>query len=181
MTPASRRSGSRWLELGGVYAQAVLRGGSEYGEEWHAGRDAREQAARLRRLHRVRRAPDQGRLDATPTLAIQGGSNGGLLVGACLTSGPTSSAPASRRVGVLDMLRYDSSRSARRGRPSTAARATPSSSSSTAVLAAPQLKPGTKYPPTLILTGDHDDRVMPAHSFKFARRCRRRRRATRRA
>ncbi len=169
MTPTFSTQRLAWLEMGGLFAQAILRGGSEYGEEWHqAGMLGNKQnvfddfiacAEHLIRTGYTR----------SSKLAIYGGSNGGLLVGACLTQRPELYGAAVAAVGVLDMLRYDqftigAAWAPEYGRSSDAAqfawlyRYSPLH----------RLKAGTKYPPTLILTGDHDDRVLPAHSFKFA-------------
>jgi prolyl oligopeptidase len=169
MTPAFSVSNLVWMEMGGVFALPNLRGGGEYGEDWHkAGTRLSKQnvfddfiaAAEWLVAHKY---------TSTPKLAIGGGSNGGLLVGACLTQSPGLFGAALPAVGVLDMLRfhkftighawvddYGSSDDAEEFK---------------ALLKYSPLhaiKAGTCYPPTLITTADHDDRVVPAHSFKFA-------------
>ena len=106
LTPAFSVGTVAWLELGGVYAVANLRGGGEYGEGVARRRPAARQAERLRRLHRRRRVPDQGGYTSTPRLAISGGSNGGLLVGAAMTQRPDLFGAALPAVGVMDMLRF---------------------------------------------------------------------------
>jgi prolyl oligopeptidase len=158
-----------WLELGGVYAVANLRGGAEYGEAWHhAGMRDKKQNVFDDFVAAAEFLEHEGY--ASPrTLAIQGGSNGGLLVGAAMTQRPELFGVALPAVGVMDMLRYQ-----RFTGGQFWAEEYGSSDDSTAVrylLAySPlhNLKPGTCYPATLVTTADHDDRVVPSHSFKFA-------------
>lgn len=169
LTPAFSASRLAWLERGGVFVQANLRGGGEYGESWHeAGTLERKQnvfddfAACAEHLTR------QG-WTRPERLAIQGGSNGGLLVGASITQRPELFGAAVAQVGVLDMLRYHlftigwawASDYGRSDDPDMFA---------TLLAYSPlhNLTEGTRYPATLITTGDHDDRVVPAHSYKFA-------------
>jgi prolyl oligopeptidase len=158
-----------WLERGGIFATACLRGGGEYGREWHeAGTKLRKQnvfddfIACAEWLVRER-------WTSTPRLAITGGSNGGLLVGACLTQRPDLFGAAVPQVGVLDMLRYHKFTI---GWAWASDYGTVDDEAEFKALLAYSplhvLKPGTSYPPTLITTADHDDRVVPAHSFKFA-------------
>jgi prolyl oligopeptidase len=157
-----------WLELGGVYAVANLRGGGEYGEAWHhAGMREKKQNVFDDFIAAAEFLQKEGY--ATPkTLAIQGGSNGGLLVGAAMTQRPELFGVALPAVGVMDMMRYQ-----RFTGGQFWAEEYGSSVDSTAVgylLAySPlhNLKPGTCYPATLVTTADHDDRVVPSHSFKF--------------
>ncbi len=158
-----------WLELGGVYAVANLRGGAEYGEAWHhAGMREKKQNVFDDFLAAAEFLEHDGY--ASPyTLAIQGGSNGGLLVGAAMTQRPDLFGVALPAVGVMDMLRYQKFTGGQFWADELG-----SSDDSTAVrylLAySPlhNLKPGTCYPATLVTTADHDDRVVPSHSFKFA-------------
>ena len=158
-----------WLELGGVYAVANLRGGGEYGEAWHhAGMRDKKQNVFDDFIAAAEFLVREG-YAAPRTLAIEGGSNGGLLVGAAMTQRPDLFGVALPAVGVMDMLRYQRFTGGRLW-----AEEYGSSDDSTAVgylLAySPlhNLKPGTCYPATLVTTADHDDRVVPSHSFKFA-------------
>lgn len=169
LTPSFSPARIAWLEMGGVLAIPNLRGGGEYGEEWHqAGTKLKKQnvfddfIAAAEYLIREK-------ITSTPKLAIEGGSNGGLLVGACITQRPDLFGAALPAVGVMDMLRfhkftigwawvddYGSSDDAEQFR--AIRKYSPLHN----------IRPGTSYPPTLVTTADHDDRVVPAHSFKFA-------------
>jgi prolyl oligopeptidase len=169
MTPRFSTARLVWMEMGGIFAQAVLRGGSEYGEQWHeAGMLGKKQNVFDDFIASAEHLIDAG-YTRRDKLAIEGGSNGGLLVGACLTQRPDLYGAAVPQVGVLDMLRYheftigwawasEYGRSDKADQFPFLYKYSPLHN----------IHPGTKYPPTLILTGDHDDRVLPAHSFKFA-------------
>ena len=170
-TPGFSVSMAVWLELGGVYAVANLRGGGEYGEEWHqAGTKLKKQnvfndfigaAEWLIAKHYTR--PDK--------LAIAGGSNGGLLVGACMTQRPDLFGCCLPAVGVMDMLRFHKFTI---GWAWTSDYGSADNAEEFKALYAyspyHNLKPGVHYSATLVTTADHDDRVVPAHSFKFAAR-----------
>jgi prolyl oligopeptidase len=169
LTPSFSAGNLPWLELGGVLAVANIRGGGEYGKEWHeAGIKERKQtvfddfiaaAEWLIREKYTRPA----------RLAIGGGSNGGLLVGACLIQRPDLFGAALPSVGVLDMLRFHRFTI---GWAWESDYGSPEREEDFRILLAysplHNLKPGTAYPATLITTADHDDRVVPSHSFKFA-------------
>jgi len=169
LTPTFSPANLVWMELGGVFAVPNLRGGGEYGEEWHkAGTKLKKQNVFDDFLAAAGWLIDH-KYTSTPKLAIGGGSNGGLLVGACLTQRPDLFGAALPAVGVMDMLRFhkftigwawvDDFGSADHPEQFRALHA---------YSPLHNLKPGTHYPATMVTTADHDDRVVPAHSFKFA-------------
>ncbi len=171
LTPGFSVSRAVWLEMGGVFAMPNLRGGGEYGREWHqAGIKLGKQnvfddfIAAAEWL-----ITDQ--YTSREKLAIQGGSNGGLLVGACMTQRPELYAAALPAVGVLDMLRFEKF-TIGWGWKSDYGTVENKEEFTALLKYSPyhNLRPGTRYPATLVLTSDHDDRVVPAHSFKFGAR-----------
>jgi len=169
LTPAFSISHLVWMEMGGVYAQPNLRGGAEYGEEWHlAGTKAKKQNV-FDDFIAAAEWLIANKYTSTPKLAINGGSNGGLLVGACVTQRPDLFGAAVAAVGVMDMLRFHKFTI---GWAWTSDYGSPDNAEDFKALYAysplHNIKPGVKYPPTFITTADHDDRVVPAHSFKFA-------------
>jgi prolyl oligopeptidase len=171
LTPGFAVPRAVWLEMGGVLAIANLRGGGEYGREWHqAGTKERKQNV-FDDFIRAGEWLIANGYTSKEKLAIQGGSNGGLLVGACMTQRPELFAAALPDVGVMDMLRFDRFTIGWAWRSDYGSSANPEDFK-TLFAYSPyhRLKPGVRYPATMITTADHDDRVVPAHSFKFAAR-----------
>ncbi|HVM00579.1 MAG TPA: prolyl oligopeptidase family serine peptidase [Egibacteraceae bacterium] len=168
LTPGFTVANLVWLERGGVLAVANLRGGGEYGRQWHdAGRLANKQTVFDDAIACAEWLVATG-WTRTDRLAIQGGSNGGLLAAACLVKRPDLFGACVPEVGVLDMLRFHRFTI---GWAWTSDYGSPDDPEQFAWLHAysplHNLVPGTRYPATLVVTGDHDDRVVPAHSFKF--------------
>jgi len=169
LTPRFSLANVAWMEMGGVYAQANLRGGGEYGKAWHdAGRLLNKQKV-FDDFIAAAEWLIANKYTTKDKLAIGGGSNGGLLVGACLTQRPDLYGAALPAVGVLDMLRFQLFTI---GHAWTSDYGKLEDPAIFKVLRSyspyHNVKKGTCYPPTLITTGDRDDRVVPAHSFKFA-------------
>jgi prolyl oligopeptidase len=169
LTPSFSVSNVVWLEMGGIYAVPNLRGGGEYGEDWHqAGMKDKKQNVFDDFIAAAEWLVAQ-KYTSQEKLAIAGGSNGGLLVGACMTQRPDLFAAALPAVGVLDMLRFHKFTI---GWAWCAEYGSPDNETDFKTLYAysplHNLKAGTAYPATMITTADHDDRVVPAHSFKFA-------------
>ena len=170
LTPGFSVSALTWMEMGGIYAVANLRGGGEYGKGWHdEGKLTKKQnvfddfiAAAEYLIGENYTSPAK--------LAIAGGSNGGLLVGACMTQRPELYGAALPAVGVMDMLRFNKFTigwmwASDYGNPDENEA---DFKANFAYSPYHNLKSGTVYPPTLVTTSDHDDRVVPAHSYKFA-------------
>ncbi len=157
-----------WLEMGGVYAMPNLRGGGEYGKAWHdAGRLENKQNVFDDFIAAAGWLIQSG-YTSTPRLAIKGGSNGGLLVGACMTQRPDLFGAAVPEVGVLDMLRYHRFTIGWAWKSDYLVSDTKAGFDGLMTFSPlHSLKPGGSYPATLVTTGDHDDRVVPAHSHKF--------------
>ncbi len=169
LTPAFSASNLVWMEMGGLYVQPNLRGGGEYGEAWHKAGIKLKKRNVFDDFIAAAEWLIEHKYTATPKLAISGGSNGGLLVGASMTQRPDLFGAALPAVGVMDMLRFHKFTIGWAWVDDFGSSDDPEQFQ--ALLAySPlhNLKPGTCYPPTLITTADHDDRVVPAHSFKFA-------------
>ncbi len=169
LTPGFSISRLAWMEMGGVFALANLRGGGEYGEDWHkAGTKLNKQnvfddfiAAAEWLVANNYTQPKK--------LAIQGGSNGGLLVGACMTQRPDLFGACLPSVGVMDMLRFQKFTAGRYWVDDYGSSDNPEEFQALYKYSPyHNIRSGTCYPPTLILTADTDDRVVPGHSFKFA-------------
>jgi prolyl oligopeptidase len=170
LTPSFSIANAVWLEMGGIYAVANMRGGGEYGKKWHdAGTKMQKQNVFDDFIAAGEYLIAQ-KYTSSDFLAIRGGSNGGLLVGAVMTQRPDLMKVALPAVGVLDMLRYHTF-TAGAGWAYDYGTAEDSKEMFAYLKGyspVHNVKSGVKYPATLVTTGDHDDRVVPAHSFKFA-------------
>ncbi len=170
LTPSFSIANAVWLEMGGIYAVANLRGGGEYGKKWH---DAGTKMQKQNVFDDFIAAAEYliaEKYTSSDYLAIKGGSNGGLLVGATMTQRPDLMKVALPAVGVMDMLRYHTF-TAGAGWAYDYGTADDSKAMFEYIKGyspVHNVKAGVKYPATLVTTGDHDDRVVPAHSFKFA-------------
>ena len=169
LTPAFSPANLAWLEMGGLYAVANLRGGGEYGKAWHDGGRLGVKQNVFDDFIAAAEYLVRERYTSTQKLAIAGGSNGGLLVGACMSQRPDLFGAALPAVGVMDMLRFHQFTIGWAWKSDYGSAET-KAGFDTLIKYSPlhTLKPGTHYPATLITTADHDDRVVPAHSFKFA-------------
>lgn len=169
LTPGFSVSNLVWMEMGGVYAVPNLRGGGEYGEDWHLAGTKLQKQNVFDDFISAAEWLIASRYTSPAKLAIGGGSNGGLLVGACLIQRPDLFAAALPAVGVLDMLRYQKFTI---GWAWASDYGTSDEAEEFKALykysPVHNVKKGTRYPATMVLTADHDDRVYPAHSFKFA-------------
>ncbi|MGD9588087.1 MAG: prolyl oligopeptidase family protein [Pyrinomonadaceae bacterium] len=169
MTPGFSVARLPWLEMGGIYAVANIRGGAEYGKAWWAG------GARLNKQNvfddfiAAAEYLIESKHTSTSKLAIQGGSNGGLLVGAVLNQRPDLFGAALPAVGVMDMVRFTKFTVGAAWKSDYGDPDDPAEFKALyAYSPLHNIKDGTNYPATLITTSDHDDRVFPAHSFKYA-------------
>ena len=171
LTPTFSIARIAWLEKGGVFAMPNLRGGGEYGEEWHkAGTKLNKQNV-FDDFIAAAEWLIENKYTSRGKLAIQGGSNGGLLVGACITQRPELYGAALPAVGVMDMLRFHKFTAGRFWVDDYGSADNPEEFKALyAYSPYHNLKSGTRYPATLVTTADTDDRVVPGHSFKFAAR-----------
>ena len=169
-TPRFSITNAAWMEMGGIYAVANIRGGGEYGKEWH---DAGIQTKKQNVFDDFIAAGEyliENKYTSSDNLAVRGGSNGGLLVGAVMTQRPDLMKVALPAVGVLDMLRYHTFTSGAGWAYDYGTSEQSEEMFKYLLNYSPvhNVKQGVDYPATLVTTGDHDDRVVPAHSFKFA-------------
>ena len=170
LTPSFSTAMSVWLEQGGIYAVANLRGGGEYGKEWHdAGTKLKKQNVFDDFIAAAEYLIDK-KYTSSKKLAIRGGSNGGLLVGATMTQRPDLMQVALPAVGVMDMLRYHTFTAGAGWAYDYGTSEDNKEMFEYLYGYSPvhNVKEGVEYPATMVTTGDHDDRVVPAHSFKFA-------------
>ena len=170
VTPGFGIANALWLEMGGIYAVANIRGGGEYGEKWHMAGTKMNKQNVFDDFIAAGEYLIEKKYTSSDFLAIRGGSNGGLLVGAVMTQRPDLMKVALPAVGVMDMLRYHTF-TAGAGWAYDYGTSEESKEMFEYIYKyspVQNVKEGTKYPATLVTTGDHDDRVVPAHSFKFA-------------
>ncbi len=169
LTPSFSISRIAWMEMGGVYAVANLREGGEYGEEWHQGGTKLKKQNVFDDFIAAAEWLIANKYTSSKRLAIQGGSNGGLLVGACMTQRPDLFGACLPAVGVMDMLRFQNFTAGRYWVDDYGSSDDPEQFAALYKYSPyHNIKPGTKYPATLVTTADTDDRVVPGHSFKFA-------------
>jgi len=169
-TPGFSIAAALWLEMGGIYAVANIRGGGEYGEKWHMAGTKMNKQNVFDDFIAAGEYLIEKKYTSSDFLAIRGGSNGGLLVGAVMTQRPDLMKVTLPAVGVMDMLRYHTF-TAGAGWAYDYGTSEESKEMFEYIYKyspVQNIKEGTKYPATLVTTGDHDDRVVPAHSFKFA-------------
>ena len=168
ITPSFSPANVAWMEMGGIYAVANLRGGGEYGKDWHEGGMLAKKQNVFDDFIAAAEYLIKEKYTSTPKLAIRGGSNGGLLVGAVMTQRPELFGATLPEVGVMDMLRFQKFTI---GWAWTSDYGSSDNAEQFKYLRAysplQNIKPGTCYPPTLAFTADHDDRVVPGHTFKF--------------
>ncbi|AGB12740.1 S9 family peptidase [Vibrio parahaemolyticus] len=169
LTPMFSGNVANWLELGGIYAVANMRGGGEYGKAWHNAGTQQQKQNVFDDFIAAAEYLIENDYTSSERIAIRGGSNGGLLVGACMTQRPELFKVALPAVGVLDMLRYHTFTSGEGWKYDYG------TSEQSEVMfryllgysPVHNVKEGVQYPATLVTTADHDDRVVPAHSYKF--------------
>jgi prolyl oligopeptidase len=168
-TPAYRQDVPAWLERGGIWVTASMRGGAEYGEAWHKAGMLEKKQNVFDDFIAVAEQLIKDGYTSPAHLGIMGGSNGGLLVGAVMEQRPDLFGAALPAVGVMDMLRYDRFTGGALWTTEYGSASNPQQFPFLIKYSPVQnIKAGTCYPATLITTADHDDRVVPSHSFKFA-------------
>ncbi|WP_182036002.1 prolyl oligopeptidase family serine peptidase [Vibrio diabolicus] len=169
LTPMFSGNVANWLELGGIYAVANMRGGGEYGKAWHNAGTQQQKQNVFDDFIAAAEYLIENDYTSSERLAIRGGSNGGLLVGACMTQRPELFKVALPAVGVLDMLRYHTFTSGEGWKYDYGTSEQSEAMFQYLLGYSPvhNVKEGVQYPATLVTTADHDDRVVPAHSYKF--------------
>ncbi len=169
LTPMFSGNVANWLELGGIYAVANMRGGGEYGKAWHNAGTQQQKQNVFDDFIAAAEYLIEHDYTSSERLAIRGGSNGGLLVGACMTQRPELFKVAIPAVGVLDMLRYHTFTSGEGWKYDYGTSEQTEAMFQYLLGYSPvhNVKEGVSYPATLVTTADHDDRVVPAHSYKF--------------
>ncbi|WP_447065503.1 prolyl oligopeptidase family serine peptidase [Vibrio alginolyticus] len=169
LTPMFSGNVANWLELGGIYAVANMRGGGEYGKAWHNAGTQQQKQNVFDDFIAAAEYLIENDYTSSDRLAIRGGSNGGLLVGACMTQRPELFKVALPAVGVLDMLRYHTFTSGEGWKYDYGTSEQSEAMFQYLLGYSPvhNVKKGVQYPATLVTTADHDDRVVPAHSYKF--------------
>ncbi|EIV1707114.1 prolyl oligopeptidase family serine peptidase [Vibrio parahaemolyticus] len=169
LTPMFSGNVANWLELGGIYAVANMRGGGEYGKAWHNAGTQQQKQNVFDDFIAAAEYLIENDYTSSERLAIRGGSNGGLLVGACMTQRPELFKVALPAVGVLDMLRYHTFTSGEGWKYDYGTSEQSEAMFRYLLEYSPvhNVKEGVQYPATLVTTADHDDRVVPAHSYKF--------------
>ncbi|ALR95183.1 prolyl oligopeptidase family serine peptidase [Vibrio sp. Vb5031] len=169
LTPMFSGNVANWLELGGIYAVANMRGGGEYGKAWHNAGTQQQKQNVFDDFIAAAEYLIEYDYTSSDRLAIRGGSNGGLLVGACMTQRPELFKVALPAVGVLDMLRYHTFTSGEGWKYDYGTSEQSEAMFQYLLGYSPvhNVKEGVQYPATLVTTADHDDRVVPAHSYKF--------------
>jgi prolyl oligopeptidase len=172
LTPGFSVARLQWMEMGGVLAVANLRGGGEYGEEWHAAGTKTKKQNVFDDFIAAAEWLIENKYTSNQNLGIQGGSNGGLLVGACMTQRPDLFGACLPAVGVMDMLRFQEFTAGRFWVDDYGSSRNSAEEFQALYAYSPyhNIKNGVAYPPTLVTTADHDDRVVPGHSFKFTAR-----------
>ncbi len=172
LTPGFSVSRLQWMEMGGVFAMPNLRGGGEYGERWHKAGTKTSKQNVFDDFIAAAEYLIENKYTSKDNLGIQGGSNGGLLVGACMTQRPDLYGACLPAVGVMDMLRFQEFTAGRYWVDDYGSSKGSKAEFEALLKYSPyhNLAEGTKYPPTLVTTADTDDRVVPGHSFKFAAR-----------
>lgn len=171
LTPSFSISRLAWMEMGGIFAMPNLRGGGEYGEDWHQAGTKLSKQNVFNDFIAAAEWLIEKKYTSRAKLAIEGRSNGGLLVGACMTQRPDLYGACLPAVGVMDMLRFHKFTAGRFWVDDYGSADNPDEFKALYQYSPyHNLKSGTKYPPTLIATADTDDRVVPGHSFKFAAR-----------